>query len=207
MEKLNLTSEWDKVFPKSDRVGHRKVTVVSTMYDMSRVTAKGYFDQADSEEARHAQREALMRQRTEDFKEGSYPTGGGVVDPLPAAAPQFVKDYHAYYKTPRGYHGRSLNSNGGWAKSASTSLLNTRLLAYSNEIRGAVLVMHGEKAHSRCFGEDAFKAMTGGSGEKWAANKELLIVPGASHCDLYDGGEGNFIPWDRLAGFFAEHLK
>ncbi|MBQ3670875.1 MAG: alpha/beta hydrolase [Treponema sp.] len=182
-----------------------KATLVSTMYDMSRISANGYFDSADSEEARYEARKSLMAQRTEDFKNGSYKLGGGVVDPLPVDAPQFVKDYHAYYKTPRGYHERSLNSNGGWNVTAGTSLMNTKLLAYSSEIRNAVLVIHGEKAHSRYFGEDAFKNMTAGS--KYTANKELLIVPNATHCDLYDGGEGNFIPWDKIESFFKTYVK
>ena len=177
-----------------------KATVASTMYDMSRVVAKGYFDSADSEDARHGMRQALMAQRTEDFKNGTYKLGGGVVDPLPADAPYFVKDYYDYYKTPRGYHERSLNSNGGWNIQAGTSLLNTKLLAYSDEIRSAVMVLHGEKAHSRYFGEDAFKRLTGD-------NKELVIIPGASHTDLYDGGENNAIPFDRLADFFDKYLK
>ncbi len=182
-----------------------KATLASTMYDMSRVTANGYFDSGNSEEARYETRKALMAQRLEDYKSGSYKLGGGVVDPLPDDAPQFVKDYHDYYKTPRGYHERSLNSNGGWNITAATSLLNAKLLAYSNEIRSAVLVMHGEKAHSRYFGEDAFKNMTQGS--KYAGNKELLIVPNASHCDLYDGGKENFIPWKKIASFFSENLR
>lgn len=177
-----------------------KATVASTMYDMSRVTANGYFDGDDSADARDAARRALMAQRTADFKDGSYRLGGGVVDPLPDDAPQFVKDYHAYYKTPRGYHARSLNSNGGWNVTAATSLLNTRLLAYADEIRSAVMVLHGEKAHSRYFGEDAFKKLTG-------SNKELVIVPGATHCDLYDGGDGDSIPFDRLAAFFTANLR
>ncbi len=177
-----------------------KATVASTMYDMSRVTANGYFDGANSAEARNQARRALMTQRTEDFRNGTYALAGGVVDPLPEDAPYFVKDYHAYYKTARGYHERSLNSNGGWAVSASTSLLNTKLLAYSDEITSAVMVLHGEKAHSRYFGEDAFKRLVG-------SNKELVIVPGASHTDLYDGGDKGYIPFDRLAEFFCNHLK
>ncbi|MCR4580817.1 MAG: alpha/beta hydrolase [Treponema sp.] len=181
-----------------------KATVASTMYDMSRVTANGYFDSANSSVARNQTRKALMAQRIEDFKNmqkgGAYKLGGGVVDPLPEDAPYFVKDYHDYYKTPRGYHERSLNSNGGWNVTASTSLLNTKMLAYADEIQSAVMVLHGEKAHSRYFGEDAFKRLTGD-------NKELVIVPGASHTDLYDGGDGDFIPFDRLAEFFGEYLK
>ena len=175
-----------------------KATVASTMYDMSRVTANGYFDADNNADARHKARAALMAQRIEDFKAGTYKLGGGVVDPLPDDAPDFVKDYYAYYKTPRGYHERSLNSNGGWNITAGTSLLNTKLLAYSDEIRSAVLVIHGEKAHSRYFGEDAFKRLTGD-------NKELMIIPGASHVDLYDNPEK--IPFDKLEKFFREYLK
>ena len=181
-----------------------KATVASTMYDMSRVTANGYFDSANNAEARHEARKALMAQRIEDFKAiqagGTYKHGGGVVDPLPKDAPYFVKDYYDYYKTPRGYHERSLNSNGGWNVTASTSLLNTKLLAYAEEIQSAVMVLHGEKAHSRYFGEDAFKRLTGN-------NKELVIIPGASHTDLYGGGKNNVIPFDKLAEFFAKYLK
>ena len=181
-----------------------KATVTSTMYDMSRVTANGYFDSANSAQARHEERKALMAQRTTDFKAllsgGTYALAGGVVDPLPDDAPYFVKDYYDYYKTPRGYHERSLNSNGGWAISAGTSLLNTKLLAYADEIQSAALVMHGEKAHSRYFSEDAFKRLTG-------SNKELLIIPDANHTDLYDGGDKNYIPFDRLADFFSKYLK
>ncbi|MBR4464419.1 MAG: alpha/beta hydrolase [Treponema sp.] len=181
-----------------------KATVASTMYDMSRVAANGYFDSANSADARNEARKALMAQRIEDFKAvqsgGTYKLGGGVVDPLPEDAPYFVKDYYDYYKTPRGYHERSLNSNGGWNVTAGTSLMNTKLLAYANEIQNAVMVLHGEKAHSRYFGEDAFKKLTGD-------NKELVIIPGASHTDLYDGGNKNYIPFDRLADFFAKYLK
>lgn len=181
-----------------------KATVASTMYDMSRVIANGYFDSANNADARHQARKALMAQRIEDFKAiqagGTYKLGGGVVDPLPEDAPYFVKDYYDYYKTPRGYHARSLNSNGGWIVSAATSLLNTKLLAYAEEIQSAVMVLHGEKAYSRYFGEDAFKRLTG-------SNKELVIIPGASHTDLYDGGKNNAIPFDKLADFFAKYLK
>lgn len=181
-----------------------KATVASTMYDMSRVTANGYFDSANNADARYQAHKALMAQRIEDFKAiqagGTYKLGGGVVDPLPEDAPYFVKDYYDYYKTPRGYHARSLNSNGGWNVTAATSLLNTKLLAYAEEIQSAVMVLHGEKAHSRYFGEDAFKRLTG-------SNKELVIIPGASHTDLYDGGKNNAIPFDKLADFFAKYLK
>ena len=195
-----------------------KATVASTMYDMSRVTANGYFDQANSAKARNEARKALMAQRTKDFKAGTYELGGGVVDPLPADAPFFVKDYYDYYKTPRGYHKRSLNSNGGWASSAATSLLNAKLLAYADEIEGAVLVIHGEKAHSRYFGEGAFEKMTGKKpaipakldpAKNWSmtvGNKELLILPGAVHTDLYDDVNGR-IPYDRMEEFFKANLK
>ena len=175
-----------------------KATVVSTMYDMSRVVANGYNDSADSADARNEARKALMAQRTEDFKKGSYKLAGGVIDPLPEDAPQFVKDYYAYYKTPRGYHERSLNSNGGWNVTAATSLLNTKLLSYADEIRSAVLVIHGENAHSRYFGETAFKKLKGD-------NKELMIIPGANHVDLYDNLEK--IPFGKLAEFFRKNLR
>ncbi len=282
MEKLELTQEWDKVFPQSDKVEHSKVTftnrygitlaadmyipknaegklpaiavsgpfgavkeqasglyaqalaergfltvafdpsytgesggqpryvaspdintedfcaaVAATMYDMSRVTANGYFDSVD-EDARYELRKQLNAQRTEDYRNGTYALAGGVVDPLPDDAPQFVKDYHAYYKTPRGYHKRSLNSNGGWNRTSSLSFLNMPILAYAGEIRSAVLLVHGEKAHSRYFSEDAFKKLKGD-------NKELLIVPGASHTDLYDNFDK--IPFDRIAGFYTSYLK
>ena len=174
-----------------------KATVASTMYDMSRVTANGYFDSMDAD-ARYELRKQLNAQRIEDYKSGNYALAGGVVDPLPDDAPQFVKDYHAYYKTSRGYHKRSLNSNGGWNKASSLSFLNMPILTYSDEIRSAVLVIHGEKAHSRYFSEDAFKKLKGD-------NKELLIIPGASHTDLYDNLEK--IPFDKIEQFFNEYLK
>lgn len=175
-----------------------KATVASTMYDISRVTANGYFDAmgpADRDELRRQ----LNAQRTLDAKNGTYELGGGVVDPLPDDAPRFVADYYGYYKTPRGYHKRSLNSNGGWNKTSVLSFLNAPQLNYSGEIRSAALVIHGEKAHSRYFGEDAFKKLQGD-------NKELLIIPGASHVDLYDN-EAGVIPWDKIESFFREHLK
>ena len=175
-----------------------KATVTSTMYDMSRVNANGYFDSMDAD-ARYALRKQLNAQRTADAKNGSYVLGGGVVDPLPADAPQFVKDYHAYYKTPRGYHPRSLNSNSGWNKTSSLSFINMPILTYSDEIRNAVLLIHGEKAHSRYFSEDAFKKLRGD-------NKELLIIPGASHVDLYDNVAG-VIPYDKIERFFTQYLK
>lgn len=174
-----------------------KATVASTMYDMSRVTAKGYFDKMDTD-ARYELRRQLNAQRTEDYKNGTYALAGGVADPLPEDVPQFVKDYHAYYKTPRGYHKRSLNSNGGWNKTSSLPFINMPILAYSNEIRSAVLLIHGEKAHSRYFSEDAFKTLQG-------PNKELLIIPGATHVDLYDNPEA--IPFDKLEQFYKEYLK
>ena len=175
-----------------------KATVASTMYNMSRVTANGYFDAADNADARQAMREALSAQRTEDYRNGTYALAGGVVDPLPDDAPQFVKDYHAYYKTPRGYHKRSLNSNGGWNKTSSVSFLNMPLLTYAGEIRSAVLLVHGEKAHSRYFSEDTYKMLKGD-------NKQLLIVPGASHTDLYDNMDK--IPFDKIVAFYTEYLK
>lgn len=175
-----------------------KATVTVTMYDMSRVTANGYFDAMDAD-ARYELHRKLNAQRTEDARKGVAARAGGVVDPLPADAPQFVKDYYDYYKTPRGYHKRSLNSNEGWNTTSSLSFLNTPLLAYSNEIRSAVLMIHGEKAHSRYFSEDAFKKLTGD-------NKELMIIPGASHVDLYDNQAG-VIPYDKIETFFRTYLK
>ena len=180
-----------------------KATVVSTMYDMSRVGAKGYFDANDSEEERHAQREALNAQRTSDAKAGVYARAGGVVDPLPDDAPFFVKDYYAYYKTPRGYHPRSLNSNQGWNVTGTMSFLNQPLLQYSNEIRSAVLVIHGEKAHSCYMSRDAFANMV--KGNAYTANKELLLIPGAVHTDLYD--RMDVIPFDKMEAFFRQYLQ
>ena len=198
-----------------------KATVASTMYDMTRVSGNGYFDSADSEEARHEARVALTSQRLAD------PTAmaGGVVDPLPDDAPQFVKDYHDYYKTARGYHARSGNSNDGWRVIGTQAYANSRFLYYINEIRSAVLIMHGENAHSRYFGEAAYHYMVDGKADGYKTvvapnpcpeNKELLIIPDASHCDLYDGGytepagQGepkNLIPWDKVAEFFNKNLK
>ena len=173
-----------------------KATVTSTMYDMSRVNANGYFDAMDTD-ARYELRKQLNAQRTEDYRNGMYALAGGVVDPLPSDAPQFLKDYHGYYKTQRGYHKRSLNSNGGWNKTSSLSFINMPILSYSDEIRSAVLMIHGEKAHSRYFSEDAFKKLKGD-------NKELLIIPDANHTDLYD--QMNIIPFDKLEQFFHEYL-
>ena len=181
-----------------------KATVASTMYDMTRVNANGYFDSEDSEEQRYAHRAALCAQRLADLKAGEYALGGGVIDPLPDDAPYFVKDYHSYYKTDRGYHARSLNSNGGWNVIGCESFMNQPILKYSNEIRSAVMVMHGDKAHSFYFGKDAYDNMV--NGNKYADNKELLVIEGATHTDLYDGGDNNAIPFDRLQAFFEKYL-
>lgn len=175
-----------------------KATVTVTMYDMSRVNANGYFDSMDAD-ARYELKKKLNEQRTIDARNGSYALAGGVVDPLPEDAPKFVKDYYDYYKTPRGYHKRSLNSNSGWNVTSALSFINTPLLTYSNEIRSAVLMIHGEKAHSRYFSEDAFKKLTG-------TNKELMIIPGASHVDLYDNVAG-VIPYDKIESFFRQYLR
>lgn len=175
-----------------------KATAAMTMYDMTRVTANGYFDAEDSEQARFEKKKAMNAQRIEDYKSGSYALAGGVVDSLPEDAPQFVKDYYAYYKTPRGYHSRSLNSNGGWNVTSSLSFLNMPILQYSSEIRSAVLLVHGEKAHSRYFSETAYSKLTGD-------NKELLIIPGANHTDLYD--QMDIIPFEKLNAFFTEYLR
>ncbi len=182
-----------------------KATVASTMYDMTRVNANGYFDSEDSEEARYQKKTAMCEQRLKDLKSDEYALGGGVVDPLPDDAPFFVRDYYDYYKTERGYHPRSLNSNGGWNVIGCESFMNQPILKYSNEIRSAVLIMHGEKAHSCYFGKDAYAAMTKGS--KYTNNKELLIIPDAVHTDLYDGDGKNAIPFDKLVCFFNEYLK
>ena len=192
-----------------------KATAVMTMYDMSRVNGNGYFDADDNEEARSAARKALADERMKTARTGKTTQGGGVVDPLPEDAPQFVKDYYDYYKTPRGYHERSGNSNDGWHTFGCQAYANTRFLYYINEIRNAVLVVHGEKAHSRYFGENAYEYMMTGKAEGYDAvrkpnpvpeNKELLIIPGASHCDLYDGGKDKVIPWDKLEVFFNENM-
>ena len=198
-----------------------KATVASTMYDMTRVSGNGYYDSEDKEESRHAAREALAKQRLADPKA----MAGGVIDPLPDDAPQFVKDYYDYYKTERGYHARSGNSNDGWRTIGTIGYCNARFLFYINEIRSAVMIMHGEKAHSRYFGEAAYKYMVEGKAEGYnfigkpnpvPENKQLLIIPNASHCDLYDGGytelvgkgeAKNMIPWDKLEDFFKTNLK
>lgn len=181
-----------------------KATVASTMYDMTRVNANGYFDSEDSEEQRYAHKTALCAQRLADLKAGEYALGGGVIDPLPDDAPYFVKDYHSYYKTDRGYHARSLNSNGGWNVIGCESFINQPILKYSNEIRSAVMVMHGDKAHSFYFGRDAYENMI--NGNKYTDNKELLVIEGATHTDLYDGGDNNAIPFDKLQAFFEKYL-
>ena len=175
-----------------------KGTVAVTMYDMTRVNAKGYFDAEDSPEARQEKRRALNAQRTLDYQRGTYARAGGVVDPLPEDAPFFVKDYYDYYKTERGYHPRSLNSNDGWNVTSSLSFLNMPILQYSSEITSAVLLVHGEKAHSCYFSRDAYEKLTGD-------NKELLIIPGAVHTDLYDQAE--IIPFDKIEAFLREHLR
>lgn len=174
-----------------------KATVALTMYDMSRVNANGYFDQNDNTEDRKALRQMLNEQRTRDFKNGSYELAGGVVDPLPDVAPYYVKDYYDYYKTSRGYHKRSLNSNGGWAKIGCISFVNQPMLNYSDEIESAVLIVHGEKAHSLYFSQDAFKKLRGD-------NKELLVIPGAVHTDLYD--RVDIIPFDEIIAFLRKYL-
>lgn len=180
-----------------------KTTIVSTMYDMSRVAGNGYFDEQDNEEARYQSRVNLNNQRNEDYKSGEYALAGGVIDPLPEEVPQFLKDYHAYYKTPRGYHKRSLNSNGGWAIQTNTSMMNVRLFHYSNEIRSAVMIVHGEKAHSCYMGKDAYSNMI--KDNKYTDNKELVIVPNATHCDLYD--QKDKIPFDKIEKFLKDNLK
>ena len=180
-----------------------KATVASTMYDMTRVNANGYFDAEDSEEARYRKKVALNAQRIEDFRRGSYAAGGGVADPLPDDAPFFVKDYHDYYKTKRGYHSRSLNSNNGWNVIGCMSFMNQPILKYSNEIRSAVLIIHGEKAHSCYFSKDAYANMMDGNPCK--DNKELMLIPGAVHTDLYD--DLSVIPFDKIADFFRRNLK
>ncbi len=174
-----------------------RATVASTMYDMSRVNARGYFDSVD-EDGRYETKRTLAAQRTADYQSGEYALGGGVVDPLPEDAPDFVKDYNAYYKTPRGYHLRSLNSNGGWNRTSALSFINQPILSYAGEIRNAVLLIHGEKAHSKYFSEGAFEKLKGD-------NKELYIIPNAVHTDLYD--RKDIIPFDKLEAFFRKYLK
>ena len=217
---------WGGIALNAEAVDPRiKATVASTMYDMCRVNGNGYYDENDSEEARYAARKAMAAERTKAVRSGKLTQAGGVVDPLPADAPQFVKDYYDYYKTSRGYHPRSGNSNDGWHTFGCQAYSNARFLYYINEIRSAVLIMHGEKAHSRYFGEAAYKYMVEGKATGYDAvrkpnpvpeNKELLIIPNASHCDLYDGGytelEGkgmakNIIPWEKMEEFFYKNMK
>ena len=193
-----------------------KATAVMTMYDMSRVNGNGYFDADDNEESRFGARKAMAGERNKAAAWGKTTAGGGVVDPLPEDAPQFVKDYYDYYKTPRGYHARSGNSNDGWHTFGCQAYANTRFLYYINEIRSAVLIVHGEKAHSLYFGKNAYEYMVNGKAEGYDAvrkpnpvpeNKELMIIPGATHCDLYDGGKDKVIPWDKLEELFKNNLK
>ncbi len=175
-----------------------KATITSTMYDMSRLNSKGYFDSMDNENERYELKKSLNAQRIQDYKEGKYKKAGGVVDPLPEDAPFYVKDYYDYYKTKRGYHERSLNSNDGWNVTSSLSFINMPILQYSNEIRNAVLMIHGEKAHSCYFSKDAFKNLKGD-------NKELMIIPNAVHTDLYD--KIDIIPFNKIEEFFRKNLK
>lgn len=180
-----------------------KATVASTMYDMSRVNANGYFDSENDSESRYEKRKALNEQRTKEYKSGEYVRGGGVVDPLPEDAPFFVKDYYDYYKTKRGYHERSLNSNDGWNITGCMSFMNMPILRYSNEIKSAVLIIHGEKAHSCYFSKDAYSNMV--KDNPFSDNKELMIIPNAVHTDLYDKTE--IIPFDKITDFFKTYLK
>lgn len=175
-----------------------KATVASTMYDMTRVNANGYFDAENTAEQRNAKRATMAAQRTIDYKNGSYKRGGGVVDPLPEDAPQFVKDYYAYYKTPRGYHVRSGNSNDGWNVTSNLPFMNFKFFEYADELENAVLIVHGDKAHSYYFGKDTFAKLKGD-------NKQMLTVKGASHCDLYD--QLDIIPMDEIAAFYMEYLN
>lgn len=175
-----------------------RATAAMTMYDMTRAKANGYFDSEDSADACYAKKQAMNARRTEDYRNGSYALAGGVVDPLPEDTPQFVKDYYAYYKTPRGYHPRSLNSNSGWNVTSALPFMNLPILRYVGEIRSAVLPVHGEKAHSRYFSEGAYAKLHG-------ENKERLIIPDASHVDLYDNLDR--IPFEKLKHFFEENLS
>ena len=182
-----------------------KATMTATMYDMSRVNANGYFDAEDSQAARQAKKVALNKQRTLDYANGDYARAGGVVDPLPADAPQFVADYYDYYKTKRGYHERSLNSNDGWNVTGCMSFINQPLLQYSNEIESAVLMIHGKAAHSCYFSEDAYAKMM--ENAVCPDNKELYLIPGANHTDLYDGGKDKVIPFAKIVDFFQQYLN
>ena len=180
-----------------------KAAVASTMYDMTSVNAKGHFVSEDSAVAPYEKKKALDAQRLEDYRNGNYALGGGVVDPLPEDAPFFVKDYYDYYKTDRGYHARSLNSNGGWNVTGCMSFMNQPILQYSNEIRSAVLIIHGEMAHSCYFSRDAYANMV--KDNPYADNKELMIIPGAVHTDLYD--RTDVIPFDKMTEFFKKAMK
>ncbi len=175
-----------------------KATVASTMYDMTRVNANGYFDSENSTEQRNAKRAAMAAQRTEDYRNGSYKLGGGVVDPLPVDAPKFVKDYYDYYKTPRGYHERSLNSNGGWNVTSNLPFLNFKFFEYADELENAAMIVHGDQAHSFYFGKDAFVKLKGD-------NKEFVVIPGASHTDLYD--QKDIIPFGQIVEFFNKNFE
>lgn len=180
-----------------------KATVASTMYDMTRVNAKGYFDAEDSAEERYKKKAVLNAQRTKDFKNGTYALAGGVADVVPDDAPFFVKDYYDYYKTERGYHKRSLNSNGGWNVTGCISFMNQPILRYSKEIRSAVLIIHGEKAHSCYFSKDAYNDMI--NGNPYKENKKLLIIPNAVHTDLYD--KTDIIPFEEIEKFIRNAVK
>lgn len=183
-----------------------KATATMTMYNMSRVNANGYFDDNDNEEDRHQLKVGLNQQRTADYQSGAYKRAGGVVDPVPADAPQFIRDYNAYYKTDRGYHARSVNSNDGWNVTGTMSFINQPISQYTNEIRSAVLMVHGDKAHSYYFSKDEYKKMTTNS--KYTDNKEFMTIPGAVHTDLYDGGKNrDLIPFDKLDTFFNQYLN